>query len=136
MSKHCVSEFCSAYNHEWCHQLGVPVEYADECLLDHDNTRTKSEYIKARMGERDDRPEGWVCPVCGRGLSPTTTVCPCKDELPSMPQCDEPGKVWTGDGLPPVVATFTGDPPPVVNVCNCDDKSNCNYVPDRPGGDE
>lgn len=23
--------------------------------------------------------QGWVCPVCGRGLSPYTSVCPCKD---------------------------------------------------------
>ena len=22
---------------------------------------------------------GWVCPVCGRGLSPFTRVCPCQD---------------------------------------------------------
>lgn len=22
---------------------------------------------------------GWICPVCGRGLSPFTAVCPCKD---------------------------------------------------------
>lgn len=22
---------------------------------------------------------GWVCPVCGRGLSPFTVVCPCKN---------------------------------------------------------
>ena len=22
---------------------------------------------------------GWVCPVCGRGLSPFTAVCPCKN---------------------------------------------------------
>lgn len=21
---------------------------------------------------------GWICPVCGRGLSPFTAVCPCK----------------------------------------------------------
>lgn len=23
---------------------------------------------------------GWVCPVCGRGLSPFVMVCPCKSE--------------------------------------------------------
>lgn len=22
---------------------------------------------------------GWICPVCGRGLSPYTTICPCKE---------------------------------------------------------
>lgn len=22
---------------------------------------------------------GWICPVCGRGLSPFTAVCPCKN---------------------------------------------------------
>ena len=29
-----------------------------------------------------DKPAmyGWICPVCGRGLSPFTYVCPCKNE--------------------------------------------------------
>ena len=26
------------------------------------------------------KPTGWICPVCGRGLSPFTSVCPCKDK--------------------------------------------------------
>lgn len=24
---------------------------------------------------------GWICPICGRGLSPYTTACPCKGWL-------------------------------------------------------
>lgn len=24
------------------------------------------------------KQEGWICPVCGRGLSPWTSFCPCK----------------------------------------------------------
>ena len=24
---------------------------------------------------------GWICPVCGRGLSPFTTVCPCRTDF-------------------------------------------------------
>lgn len=23
---------------------------------------------------------GWVCPICGRGLSPFTSACPCRNE--------------------------------------------------------
>ena len=23
--------------------------------------------------------KGWICPVCGRGLSPWTSFCPCRD---------------------------------------------------------
>ncbi len=26
--------------------------------------------------------EGWVCPVCGRGLAPWVTECPCYKEPP------------------------------------------------------
>ena len=39
---------------------------------------------KAYSSGTDDRKEelqkpliGWICPVCGRGLSPFTSYCPC-----------------------------------------------------------
>lgn len=40
---------------------------------------------------------GWVCPVCGRGLSPQTTACPCKDiaELFSPYQTTHPKIITT-----------------------------------------
>ena len=27
---------------------------------------------------------GWICPVCGRGLSPFTSMCPCKPFTPQI----------------------------------------------------
>ena len=40
-----------------------------------------SKWGKFETGE-ESKPEGgmvgWICPVCGRGLSPFTYVCPCK----------------------------------------------------------
>ena len=27
--------------------------------------------------------QGWMCPVCGRGLSPSVAVCPCNGTGPS-----------------------------------------------------
>jgi len=41
---------------------------------------------KLEEAKRDDLwhenvngPAGWICPVCGRGLSPYTNFCPCKE---------------------------------------------------------
>ena len=30
--------------------------------------------------ENPPKMYGWICPVCGRGLSPYTSICPCKDK--------------------------------------------------------
>ena len=38
---------------------------------------------------------GWICPVCGRGLSPFTTMCPCKGwkgwDITSLPELPKEG---------------------------------------------
>ena len=31
---------------------------------------------------------GWVCPICGRGLSPYTNVCPCQNGKGWEVTCD------------------------------------------------
>lgn len=31
------------------------------------------------LGKMRDETLGWICPVCGRGVSPFVNVCPCKD---------------------------------------------------------
>ena len=40
-------------------------------------------YLRRSYFNEPNKPGGmvgWTCPVCGRGLSPFTTVCPCKDK--------------------------------------------------------
>lgn len=34
------------------------------------------------VNDPNDPPKmyGWICPVCGRGLSPFTAVCPCRND--------------------------------------------------------
>ena len=41
----------------------------------------KEEEVFNRVVFEEDKPKGmlgWICPVCGRGLSPFTSMCPCK----------------------------------------------------------
>lgn len=41
----------------------------------------RSQAIDVSNLEKEINPKmvGWICPVCGRGLSPYTLVCPCKE---------------------------------------------------------
>ena len=50
--------------------------------------------ISAIPQEKPDiRFVGWVCPVCGRGLSPMIAYCPCKTTAYTPPSfTDEGGK--------------------------------------------
>lgn len=36
-----------------------------------------SSFFKSKQSE----PIGWICPKCGGGVSPFTTVCPCATQL-------------------------------------------------------
>ena len=45
--------------------------------------------------------KGWECPVCGMGVSPYVTSCPCKEVIPAV--CDPqyiPVYAHTGDEFP------------------------------------
>lgn len=45
------------------------------------------------------KQEGWICPVCGRGLSPWTSFCPCQSDW----------KITYGTGLDNVYKICTPD---------------------------
>ena len=46
-----------------------------------DGIKTIMEWIDNQPTIEPPQMAGWICPVCGRGLSPYTYVCPCKDVL-------------------------------------------------------
>lgn len=45
-----------------------------------ENINTTTPNINQITSETINPPKmvGWICPVCGRGLSPFTNICPCK----------------------------------------------------------
>ena len=45
-----------------------------------ENINTTTPHINQITSETINPPKmvGWICPVCGRGLSPFTSICPCK----------------------------------------------------------
>lgn len=44
-----------------------------------DGIKTIIEWIDNQPTIEPPKMTGWICPVCGRGLSPYTYVCPCND---------------------------------------------------------
>lgn len=43
------------------------------------NNPTTSTGVSYSSTSNPPKMQGWICPVCGRGLSPFTSVCPCKN---------------------------------------------------------
>ena len=71
---------------------GLPTWWADEggyyggaqppmvALLDPEDAVSAIENLPSAQPEQQiPQMRGWVCPVCGRGLSPYTSVCPCNN---------------------------------------------------------
>ena len=70
-----------------------PSSYIDELIVTFEKVRGKYKmYDKQNIGTTQtsetesvttNLPKmiGWICPICGRGLSPYTTACPCKGWL-------------------------------------------------------
>ncbi len=59
-----------AFNVKPCHKCG---------WVHHVDCRCPEPRRERSPGWRD----GWVCPLCGRGVSPELLVCPCVHDCPS-----------------------------------------------------
>ena len=46
-------------------------------------------------GNKKQGMKGWICPVCGKGLSPYTSSCPCTNTQPLQPQPLQPPVIYT-----------------------------------------
>ena len=55
-------------------------EYAQGIACGAALAKTYVEQLPSAQPEQQiPQMRGWVCPVCGRGLSPYTSVCPCNN---------------------------------------------------------
>ena len=63
------------------------MECVNEGWIKFDTEKDKNTYVhlvrdiapSAQPEQQIPQMRGWVCPVCGRGLSPYTSVCPCNN---------------------------------------------------------
>lgn len=53
---------------------------------------TMCEECASKLGSSGTTKEGWVCPVCGRGVAPGVKVCPCSTAVETKHECDCGGK--------------------------------------------
>ena len=55
------------------------VKWSEDVIYFAAAERVLSELPSAQPEQQISQMRGWVCPVCGRGLSPYTSVCPCNN---------------------------------------------------------
>lgn len=111
------------WKHTHCHKCGKTLRYGGDEFWETANSTgekhcwcvdcrggTSEHIIHAWEVHREDPaptpapPAGWVCPVCGRGLSPWMGVCPCMPWIGSIIPAGQaggkifrPGKGWLTD---------------------------------------
>ena len=54
-------------------------QYFDRRVIIEKMQDVVSNLPSAQPEQQIPQMRGWVCPVCGRGLSPYTSVCPCNN---------------------------------------------------------
>lgn len=55
--------------------------YVTEEILKNIYSKQNGEQSTNTYKKNQPKMYGWICPVCGRGLSPFTSVCPCRNKL-------------------------------------------------------
>ena len=53
-------------------------EYCPKCGLAINDLVYRPSTCDIPLPQGFGEPKGWICPVCGRGLAPWTSYCPCQ----------------------------------------------------------
>ena len=87
-----------------------------------------TEAVNTLLDNSGPKSTGWICPRCGRGVSPLATSCPCYFEGVS-PTCTTNTATITTDRSHFIEDTMKGKNPITCNPCTriCDNKTALGY---------
>ena len=77
------SNYVHTYEDGNCTKCGKPYYYVGD-IPEGGFPRGSEPYCTCYTGTSASGTTGWICPVCGAGLSPYTAVCPCKFPGPQI----------------------------------------------------